>query len=393
MSEKKTTEQFINDLNFLFPNEYNVLGEYISSKDPIRIQHKKCGYIWSPPATSMLKKNRDTSICPCCSKRVVVKGINDLWTTHPEIAKLLYNPEDGYLYSYGSREYVNWKCPCCHKITKLRSIAQISNSGFVCENCNLTMSLPNRVMYNLLNELGIPFNNEVRFDWCVFEYNGINTYGIYDFCFEYNNVNYIIEMDGAFHYGKIDISKTPYEEIHFRDLMKDKLAIENGFKIIRINCNVVSIQALKNNIISSDFGCIFDLKNINWNKCFYSYYNEEIDNIANMYNSGYTISDICNSLNMNYYSITKRLEIAQLIGLCNYAKNSNAKKIVWHEGNIIFQSETQAAKYFGIHHSSIDNSCRFNRTIKSRNNNQSYTFSFLNDYIEKYPNALLSNYE
>ena len=33
--------------------------------------------------------------CPVCSNRKVLKGINDLWTTNPELAKLLVDPEDG----------------------------------------------------------------------------------------------------------------------------------------------------------------------------------------------------------------------------------------------------------------------------------------------------------
>lgn len=393
MSIKKTTEDFINDLNRLFPNEYNILGNYITSKDPIKIQHKKCGYIWSPPAASMLKKNKKNSICPCCSGSIVVKGINDLWTTHPEVAKMLNNPKEGYIYSFGSKEKVNWKCPCCHCITKPRSIVQIIYSGFVCEHCNLTMSLPNRIMYNLLKELNICFDNEVRFDWCKFILNNQYTYGVYDFSFEYNNIKYIIEMDGAFHYGKKNISKTPYEEIHYRDLMKDKLAIENGYKIIRINCNVTSVLLLKNNIISSELSKLFNLEIINWNKCFYSYYSDEIEKIAKMYNNGYSISEICNIFNMNFYSVSKRLEIAQLIGLCNYIKNSRNKKIVWHEGNMVFKSESQAAKILGLPHATIENSCYKNKSIKSRNNNKIYTFSYFEDYIKNNNSNLLLNYD
>lgn len=55
---------------------------------------------------------KDSKICcPVCSGRQVVRGINDLWTTHPELACRLLNKEDGHKYSFGSNRILKWKCP------------------------------------------------------------------------------------------------------------------------------------------------------------------------------------------------------------------------------------------------------------------------------------------
>ena len=54
--------------------------------------------------------------CGCCNGKVVVKGINDMWTTNPELAKLLVNPDDGYKYTSTSGKKVDWRCPICNTI-------------------------------------------------------------------------------------------------------------------------------------------------------------------------------------------------------------------------------------------------------------------------------------
>ena len=54
-------------------------------------------------------KNCNDSLGKCFAK----KGINDLWTTCPEVAQLLLNPEDGYKLTKSSGKHVDFKCPNC----------------------------------------------------------------------------------------------------------------------------------------------------------------------------------------------------------------------------------------------------------------------------------------
>ena len=46
----------------------------------------------------------------------VVKGKTDLWTTNPDVACLLANPEEGYELSAHSHKKANFLCPNCHTI-------------------------------------------------------------------------------------------------------------------------------------------------------------------------------------------------------------------------------------------------------------------------------------
>lgn len=48
--------------------------------------------------------------CNVCSGRVVVIGVNDITTTHPELVSELKYPEDGFKYSKGSDVYLPWIC-------------------------------------------------------------------------------------------------------------------------------------------------------------------------------------------------------------------------------------------------------------------------------------------
>lgn len=95
--------------------------------------------------------------CAICSGRQVLKGFNDLWTTHPQIAKLLENPQDGYKVTHGSRKRFNWVCPICGNIIKNKEVNYVVNRGLVCNLCSDGISYPEKVFSSLLKELGIEY--------------------------------------------------------------------------------------------------------------------------------------------------------------------------------------------------------------------------------------------
>ncbi|MBQ4037171.1 MAG: hypothetical protein IJC84_03500 [Clostridia bacterium] len=76
----------------------------------------KCGYEWRAKISNRAILGRG---CPCCSNRVVVAGVNDLATTHSNLAKEWHPTKNGDLHSYsvthGSGKKVWWKCPRGHE--------------------------------------------------------------------------------------------------------------------------------------------------------------------------------------------------------------------------------------------------------------------------------------
>ena len=75
---------------------------------------KKCGYRY----TSKINNKANGRKCACCQRKVVVPGINDLATTHKELASEWDYEKNGDLRPenvlYGTRRAVYWKCPRGH---------------------------------------------------------------------------------------------------------------------------------------------------------------------------------------------------------------------------------------------------------------------------------------
>ena len=80
-----------------------------------------------------------------------------MWTTNPELAKLLADPQDGYKYMEHSGKYVDWKCPSCGNIIKHKQINMVSRQKLSCPKCSDKFPYTEKFMYSFLQELNINF--------------------------------------------------------------------------------------------------------------------------------------------------------------------------------------------------------------------------------------------
>ena len=91
---------------------------------------QKCRYRWEAVASS-----RKNSGCPCCANRAVVKGLNDLCTTHPQLALEWDDDKNEKKAEHvvaGSHQYAWWKCENGHVWkAQIKSRAQ----GCGCPKC------------------------------------------------------------------------------------------------------------------------------------------------------------------------------------------------------------------------------------------------------------------
>lgn len=273
--------------------------------------------------------------CPVCSNHRVVKGINDVATTHPEIAKYFENVEETYTTTYSSGKKKRMKCPRCGHV-KLDTPNHISYFGFSCPCCSDGISYPNKFMAKLLHELNIEFDREIVFEWCKYPCyidNSVLDYGSYDFVIP--SINLIIEMDGGLGHGKRIMTtishnrrKISLEETIYRDKMKDILANENGYRVIRIDCEYESdiknrFETVRKNIIESELSKLFDLSNIDFNEIDdYCLTNSYIEDAAQLWNKGLTSKQIQKEMKISPITVCRYLEICEKLGLCDY----NAKK-------------------------------------------------------------------
>jgi hypothetical protein len=128
-----------------------------------------CGYEW--PATG---NNRVRgSGCGCCSNKVVVPGINDMATTHPELAKELIG--DPRKYVAGTGKILNWKCSiCCNKWPALGN-DRVQGKG--CPSCNpgghdqtkpsfvYLICRPGQIQYGIMNIWTSRLKDHARKGW------------------------------------------------------------------------------------------------------------------------------------------------------------------------------------------------------------------------------------
>ena len=335
--------------------------------------------------------------CNVCHGKKVLKGYNDIWTTHPKIAKLLKYSENGYNLSYGSNKSEIFICPDCNW-EKEHLVYMIIDKGFSCPKCGDGFSYPNKLAFNLLEQLNLDFIPEYNPDWIKPKK--------YDFYFELNDKDYIIEMDGKLGHGNNNtLSKLTAKETQEIDDYKDKLAREHNINIIRIDCLKSDLEYIKNNILSSQLNDLFDLSNIDWNKCEEYALNSLVKIACDYWNNGIkSTKEIAKLMKLSRKTIIKYLKQGAELGWCDYDSkeemlkgriNSEGKfkiKIAQlsMDGNFIreWDSAISIEKELNICHSSIAACCR--GKYKHSNN---FRWMYLNDYINNKNNIKsLDNY-
>lgn len=367
----KDNEQFIKDFKLKNKhfNNIEIIDEYVGASKPIMCRCKIHDYIWNPSPDNLLQGTG----CPVCSNRIVIIGINDMWTTNKNQARLLANPEDGYKYVETSQTRVDWKCPDCGNIIKNKKIYDINRRRLSCPICSDGVSYPQKLMGNVLKELNVDFETEQYFNWCVFDLNGKDYHARYDFVFEYNNQKYIVEADGSLGHGEEPHCKCIYtkEELIYIDRMKDKLAKENRYKLIRIDCKQSELEYIKTSILNSELANIFDLYYIDWEECHKNSLKSKIIEACNLWNSGIkSTSEIGKILKVSVSSIISYLKRGKKANLCDYDSKKSivrsrefinwdnvCKSVVCLNTDMIFKSISEAGRYYNINKCAINNCC------------------------------------
>ena len=296
----------------------------------------KCGFDENWAEESHLRLHNQG--CSCCSGRIIVKGINDIATTNPELVKYFVDTDNCYKYSNNSCNSTLMKCPYCNFKRKMR-IIDLKRNGFSCPRCGDRISYPEKVMFNML--LQLKENNQIE-DF-IYQYSKTNNSWCdkyrYDFYFELNDEKYIIETHGLQHYKDkfYSLSGETLEEIKQNDKNKKELAIQNKIKsenYIVINCSESNLEYIKNNITHSKLNKIFNLNSIDWNKCEKYSLKNYVKTICEYKNNNTnaTSTEIAILFKKSTTTIIKYLKIGAKLGWCNYDPKEESKKTV--ENNV-----------------------------------------------------------
>lgn len=260
--------------------------------------------------------------CPICSGRRVLKGFNDLWTTHPEIAKMLKNKEDGYKYTSGSNVKLSWICPDCGN-ERIATPNKVVIQKHLCNICNHDISYPEKFISNLLNQFCIYFEKEKIFDWSENKR--------YDFYIP--TYNCIIETHGKQHYINGDfsyLSSRTYLEEQYNDYNKKFLAKESKeiLNYIVIDCRKSEMNWIKHSVLESGLLEILQIipETVDWDECNEFALSNLTKLICETYEKGESINSLCKIFNLSYNSIKTKLKQGSKIGWCTYNPETAIKK-------------------------------------------------------------------
>ncbi len=307
-------------------NGYEIIEQtrtyYKNNKYGVRSYTCKClkdGYIKKDVIESNLLKG---SGCPLCSGRVIVKGINDLATTKPEMLKYIANREDGYKYGKSSNKKVLMICPDCQN-TRNFSINQLDSLGKLPCKCSDGISYPNKFIMSFLEQLGVKFATEKRFKWLSNRY--------YDFYIE--GYNCIIEAHGGQHYiQQTRKGARTLEEETKNDKIKKRKALENGISnYIVLNCSTSDREFIKDSILNSDLPKMlgFSEEDIDWLKCDEFALGNYAKYVCELWDSGKfnTTTELCDYLGVSANAV-KYLKKGTELGWCNYDGQAEARKVI-----------------------------------------------------------------
>lgn len=332
--------------------------------------------------------------CGVCINKVIDKDINSIHATDPWIEEYLVNKEDAYKYTFGSTcEKILFKCKNCG-MTKKMTPYDFYKYGIGCKRCGDGASYPSKIVFNLLYQLNLNFETEKSdFDWLV-------DYG-YRYDFYLIDYGLLIEVDGLQHKKEATGVFTPLEEQKRIDREKDELALKNGLKVIRIDCEKSELNFIKEKIIHTDLDKYFNLELVDWIECHKYAISSRVKEACDLWNSGiHSTPKIAELMKIKTSGcINKYLKQGLLLGWCDYnpkevtakigsiygRKNGIkcSKPLVCLETKQVFSSAKECSRQsedvFGIvmHQGNISTSCRLG--LKR----YGYHFKYVQDLTEE----------
>ena len=263
--------------------------------------------------------------CPYCSgKKLHYK--DSLAYRYPNIAKMIYSDKrncidyiDLYKYSCNTKKSFYIICDKCNEPSRnKKSIVNMVFQGISCEYCSDGISIPERFISNVFNQLNIEYKRQLtsnNFDWC--------SYFKYDFYIP--NLNIIIETHGKQHYEENTSFKLSLFEEQMNDLFKYKCAKGHVDNYIVIDCRYSTLEWMKENTIK-ELSCYFDLSNINWELAWEKSQGSLCVEAWNLWNNGLTTSDIANELSLTKQTIIKYLKRGAKLNKCSYNYKEGHKR-------------------------------------------------------------------
>ncbi|MBI6006005.1 hypothetical protein H8J86_08555 [Clostridium perfringens] len=367
----KTHQQFSLEIKSKYGEEYEILSEYKGTHKKILVRHN-CGYVWEAMPSNLLNGNR----CPICSRQKAVLGVNTIWDTDRWMVDLGVSEEDAKRYSRCSNKRITVVCPDCDREKKIQ-INNIYNNKSISCSCGDGKSYPEKFIMSVLEQLGLYFEIEYSPSWFIKRY---------DFYLKYTSC--IIETHGMQHYeeGFYTCGGRTLEQEQANDNLKRNMALSNGIKhYIELDCRESNLEYIKNSILNSELANLFNLSNIDWNRCAEFANKNIVKEVCNYWNNkkeDETTVDLGRIFKLSTTTIRKYLKKGTKLGWCNYTANFGKKVEVFKDNKSlgIFSScaelERQSEKLFGVKlfKSNIGHVC-----LGRRKQHKGFTFKYVEE--------------
>jgi len=225
---KKTNEEFINEIYNLVGDEYSILSEYVNAKTKVLIRHNdKCGYEYFIIPNSFTCGVR----CPKCAKCIkktteqfkqeIYDLVGNSYTVLGEYIgaknkiKIKHNDGCGHIYEVNPTNFIHSlnKCPR-HKESKNENIIS-----------------------KYLNNLNINYKTQYKFENCKNKRCLLFDFALFD---NEENLICLVEYDGEQHFDVMRFSKninkqnSKFTQVKEHDKIKNDYCKANNITLIRI---------------------------------------------------------------------------------------------------------------------------------------------------------------
>lgn len=316
------------------------------------------------------------NVC-CVPSKKVLKGYNDIWTTHLSIAKLLKYPEEGFKLSFGSAKKAIFICPECG-YEKPLNIHSVVNQGIACPRCSDGVSYSNKFVRSFFDQLNEKYIPEYSPDWAYINHdnpklNGKKIYDIYLI-----NKNEIWEVHGGQHYiegfGRSFKNAKSLKEQQENDKIKKELTEQNSLKYIVVDARYSEIEYIKNSLLNLPEIQRYDLSLVDWNKCHEFACSSLVKVACDLWNNDINTLEISKLMNLSKTTILSYLRQGVKLSWCNYdgykeQYKERKIKVIQTDSNNIFIKEwnsiIDASKKLNINATTIVACCKNNKHNKT----------------------------
>lgn len=381
------TENFINKAREVHGDRYDYSKTQYGkdNKENVTIVCKTHGDFLQSPNTHLRNHG-----CKKCNQTgfKTIDDSNSFPVNNPELKKYFKFESDYHSHSIKSAKMVWLRCPDCGT-EKLGAVSNLTGYGFKCLVCGDGISLPEKFLGSVLNQIGMHWIPQKTFDW--------SQKRIYDFYIP--SLNMIIETHGMQHYKDLKgvfKGKGIEEQVRI-DLFKKEMAVENGIsKYVEIDMRYSDFDHVKKQV-EMFVNNYFHEASVDYEKAWFDSNKSFVVKSWELWESGSTILQIAETINRHYSTIYRYLKQGSKCGKCSYSSNTekargrqsasleSSKKLskavlqYTKEGKFVssYSSGREAERQTGIRQATISSCCREERKFAG-----GFIWKFKNDSQE-----------